>query len=525
MLAISTRTFMTSTFRATVFSSLSSLGLLVVAAPALAQEPAPAAPAETPPAEAPAAVEPAAAPEAAPAPAPEPEPAPAPAAVVVVEEPVVEKAPEPVAPAAEPEPSLSPLKIGTSSFSRFEFRENYDELGVVPAGNAARARFSEGDTTVFRARLTFQTAELDLAGIKGSIYFAPQASGSWGTSGTGGTIGEANVGIYEGYFKLAGDQVAFKAGRFAMNYGDALVIGNLDWHQAGRAFDGAMVSVKAGKANIDAFVTQTAQGWPTQGKPFLGGDAFFWGAYAALGPAIAENFDLDFYALGKSWGAANTSVDDGAGGTVTTHQDAATFVTLGARAKQKIGVFDYRAEAGVQVGKTQAAAGDALKKLAYQGDLELGVAPVKAFRIALGALFASGNSPDSADKDEAYDELYPTTHKWMGQMDIIGTRTNVMSALVKAQINFTESFGLNVEGDLFIRPEAGGLGRVDNDTATPGVQNDNNYAGFLVNAGLAKKWGKAAQVRGLYGIFVPGKDHYASNESAHYLEIEAGLRF
>lgn len=510
---------MISTFRATLYSSLSSVGLLVAASPAFAQAPTTteATPApetqDAPPAELAADAQPEPEPGTPPAePTPEPPPATpkvevevaAPADTPVVVAVVTEEAPP-------PEPSLSPLKIGTSTFSRFEYRENYDELGV------SRPRFNEGDTTVFRARLTFQTAELDLGGIKGSIYFAPQASGSWGTSGSGGTVGEANVGIYEGYFKLAGEHLSFKAGRFAMNYGEALVIGNLDWHQSGRAFDGAMFTAKAGKATIDAFFTQTAEGWPTQGQPFFAGDAFFWGAYGTLGPAITEGFDLDVYALGRTWGASNTTTDDGMGGTVTTHRDAATFVTIGARVKQKLGVFDYRAEADLQVGKTQnTAGGDALEKMAYQGDLELGVAPVEAFRLALGGAFASGNKADSTDKDESYDELFPTTHKWLGLMDVIGFRTNVAAAIVKAQVNFTKTFGLNVDGHLFWRPEDGGLGRVNNDNA---------FAGAEIDAGLAKKIGKYSLVRGLYGIFIPGSDHYASNVAAHYVEIEGGLRF
>lgn len=499
---------MTSSFRLTLLTSLSSLGLSLVAAPALAQEPT-AAPEEAPVEEAPAAAPVTEAPVAEPAeePAPQPviEPAPEvePTPVVVVPPVVV------VAPVVE-EPSLLPLKLGTSTWSRFEYRENYDKLGV------SRARFTEGDATVFRARLTFQTNELDLGGIKGSIYFAPQASGTWGTSGTGGTIGEANVGIYEGYFKLAGDHLAFKAGRFAMNYGDALVIGNLDWHQSGRAFDGLQFNAKAGKASIDAFFTQEASGWPTQAQPFLAGDAFFWGAYGTLGPAITEGLDLDVYALGKSWGAANTTVDDGAGGTTVTHQDAATFVTFGARVKQKVGAFDYRAEADLQVGKSQAAAGDAVKKLGYQGDLEIGLTPIDALRISLNGLYASGNDTGTADKDEAYDELFPTTHKWLGLMDVIGLRTNVVSANLKVALKLGETMGLNVDGHLFMRPQDGGLGRIDNDVS---------LAGYEVDAGLAKKLGKHGTIRGLYGIFIPTADHYASNSAAHYLEIEAGMKF
>ncbi len=494
---------MTSLFRAKFLSSFSSLGLLVLSAPALAQEPVAASEAEAAPAEE--AVEAEATP-AEEAPAEEAAPVEeAPAEEPVAEEPVAEEAPAEEAP---PEPSLSPVKFGTHTFSRFEFRENYDELGV------SRARFQEGDSTFYRARITMQTADLDLGGIKGSMYFAPQASGAWGTSGAGGTIGEANLGIYEGYFKFSGESLTFKAGRFAMNYGDALVIGNLDWHQSGRAFDGAHLSAKLGKATLDTFVTQTANGHPAQGQPFLAGDLLFWGVYGQFGPAISEGMNLDAYALMKSWGASNTTADDGMGGTVTTHKDAATQATIGVRAKQKLGVFDYRFEGGLQFGKIQGA-GDAVKKFAYQGDLELGIAPSKAFRVSVGGVIASGNKADTDDKNEAWDELYPTTHKWLGLMDVIGFRTNVVSANLKASAKLGAGFGLMAHAHWFMRPEPGGLANDDF---------DNKTAGYEVDLGLIKKMG-AGRVRTLYGIFIPGKDHYTSNVAAHYLALEAGLKF
>jgi hypothetical protein len=180
---------------------------------AQAQTPAPAPPEEAAPEEA-APEEAAETPpetdeEAAPAPdaTPEEEAAPEPAAEEApAEEAESELEPAPVAeepaaeaPAAEaPAPSLSPLKVGTDVWSRFEYRENYLENGV------ARPRFQEGDQTVFRTRLTIETAPLQLTEkTTGLIYFAPQATGNWGTQGVGGTIGEAALGIYEGYFKLA----------------------------------------------------------------------------------------------------------------------------------------------------------------------------------------------------------------------------------------------------------------------------------------------------------------------------------
>ncbi len=447
--------------------------------------------------------------EVVPEPEPEPETEPDPEPAAETAEAPVEEAPVEEPPA----PSLSPLTIGTHTFSRFEYRENYDEAGV------SRTRFQEGDQTVFRTRLTFETNKLKLGeNITGHVYFAPQATGNWGTQGLGGTIGEASLGIYEGYFKIAGPVLEGKVGRFEMNYGDAGVIGNLDWHQSGRAFDGAHFRVKAGKANVDLFLTQQAEGWPVVNEVdeyFMGGDAYFWGAYAELGAAITEGLALDVYALGKS-AAAVTAVDPATGAELA-HTDGATFMTFGARAKQKIAIFDYRVEGGVQVGKSPVPGAEAVDKFAYQVNGDVGVAPIEMLHIHVGGAIASGNDPETTDKDEAYDELYPTTHKWLGLMDVIGFRTNIVSASAGVGAKITDSTMFKLDGHIFQRLEEPSLGRA------PDASSD--FAGTEVNVQLDQKIGGPAYLHGLYGIFLPNEDHYGTSEAIHYTEIQAGLKF
>ncbi len=466
--------------------------------------------------------------------APAPQSTPELAAEPAPEEPITQTPPEPLAPeplapapasvtapppallVAEepPAPSPLPLTVGGDVWSRFELRQNYDELG------ASRARFREGEATFFRTRMTFKTNPLPLIeGLSGHLYFAPQASGNWGTNGAGGTVGEASLGIYEGYFQLTSELLAFKAGRFAMNYGEALIIGNLDWHQSGRAFDGAMLSITPGQALIDLFVTQQAEGLVAttnpafQNKPFLAGDDYFWGVYAQVGAAIAEGFGLDFYALGRSAVARDIITQgtdmDGEPIEVRSHVNSATFMTIGARVKQTIGVFDYRAEAGVQVGKSPRGT-EPLNKFAYQGDLEIGVSPVKGLRIALNGAFASGDGDPLDGQDQAYDELYPTTHKWMGLMDIIGVRSNIATGVLKLSYAAPSGTVFMVDGHVFARPET---------TA------ESNLSGFEVDAQILQKLGKFAHVRGLYGIFLPQEDMYGSVVAAHYVELQAGVKF
>lgn len=509
-----------------------ALPLVLTAAPSWAQtpatpaaEPAPAAPAPTEP-EAPAAeaapapTEPA--PEAAPAPAPEPAPP-------AVEAKAEEAAAAAAADVPETPPSLAPFTFGTSTWSRFEVREGYDRLGVSPPAivNPARTRFTEGDQTVFRARISMASADLPLSpGLTGMVQFTPQASGSWGTSGLGGTIGEANLGIYEGYFKFKAERFEFKGGRFAMNYGDALVIGDLAWHQSGRAFDGLHAKYKMNKGYIDLFATQTASGFGSATDPFLAGDTYFWGLYSGWGGYLAEGMDLDVYLLGLSLASSETFPGtDAATGTAFTYQrDGATLMTAGARAKQKLGVIDYRVEADLQFGQTAGTTTDAavaqalaIDTLAYQAEAELGFSFTKKIRLGVGANIASGNDPATATTNEAYNELFPTTHKWLGLMDVIGTRTNIGSGFFKFSAGITETFTFMLDGHLFARPSAGGLGR--SATSTSGL------AGGEFNAQLMKKFGKWGSLRGLYGIFLANGDHYASSDPAHYVEIQGGIDF
>lgn len=489
---------------------VSSVAFAQEEAPAEAVPPVEEPAAETPPADAdPEGDEEAVAAEAAdeevdpePEPALEPEPEPEPAEPEP--EPVAE---EPVeAPAA---PSLLPLKVGTHTWTRWEIRENYDELGV------SRPRFGEGDSFFFRTRLSLETNPLQLTeDIQGLVNVTPQAAGQWGTSGLGGTIGAVDAGLYEGYFLVRGKHLTGKVGRFAMNYGDAMVIGNLDWHQAGRAFDGVHFSAKPGGMQLDFFLTQTAEGQPLMPEPFAG-DTYFYGAYAMVGPMITEGLDLDVYALGLTNAAADF-VDPVT--TMPWHRDASTFGTFGARVKQKVAMFDYRLEGGIQYGTSPGGppAGESRDTFAYMADGEVGITPIEGFHAAIGGLFVSGDDLDTADEMEGWNELFPTGHKFLGLMDVIGARTNVVSGNVKLSANAGPTTTIQLDGHVFARVEDGGLGRVPDSDA---------FAGVEIDTQVVQKIGQWAYTRGLLGVFVPNAGHYASDTTALYGEIQAGLKF
>ncbi len=408
-------------------------------------------------------------------------------------------------------PPGMPLVFSTSMKSRFEMRESYDALGV------SRGRFQEGDQTVYRARIGLRSAPLDLGGgLTGLVQFTPQASGAYGVNGT---VAENNVGIYEGYLRFSGESLSFDAGRFMMDYGDALVVGNLDWHQTARSFDGvrARFSLRE-KSYVDTFITQAtpsggpgAEGHPGVSAPLFGGDSYFWGVYAGLGAMIAEGMDLDLYLLGNSNVTYDTpSLDPTLPSTTTA---GATQVTVGARVKDKMDALDYRVEVGAQMG-TRPGLDGAQSGFAYQGDAEVGFTWATRYRVGLSGALASGDDP-TTEKYEGWNELYPTGHKWLGLMDITGSRTNVVSGALHLQAKMMERYIAKVEGHVFSRLQEGGLGRAGGD----------NFTGGEIDAQFITKLGKAGKIRGLYGLFIPNSGYYAANDLAHYVELEAALKF
>jgi hypothetical protein len=311
-----------------------------------------------------------------------------------------------------------------------------------------------------------------------------------------------------------------QVGRMMMDYGDAVVIGNLGWNQVGRAFDGIRTHYKMNQGYLDVFATQVAQSWGTAGGGFFAGDEVFWGAYLGIGHYLHETLDLDAYFLGRSQFKAEGLSDVQTGTEYET--EGAHLLTAGLRLKQALGMFFYRLEGGVQFGSISKAPApgftgdrvDATKQFGYQVNGEIGLSLSSRTTLALGGALASGDDPDT-QRSEGYVDLYPTGHKWLGLMDVIGDRTNVASGNVMLRQELFGNLSGQVDGHIFARLQDGGLG------SAGGA----GLAGSEVDLQLVQGLGKYAHVRGLYGLFIPASGQYASDDLTHYLEIEAGVNF
>jgi hypothetical protein len=190
--------------------------------------------------------------------------------------------------------------------------------------------------------------------------------------------------------------------------------------------------------------------------------------------------------------------------------------TLGVRALQEIGVLDLRLETGMQLGRRRTVAGGNPEVFAWHGDLEVGVRPVEGLRVSVEGLVASGDDP-STETVESWDELFPTTHKFLGLMDVIGIRSNVASGVLHGAYEAGPmTFKLDVH--TFFRLET--------------VSGQSEYAGTEADFNAIYAISKEMTLRVLYAAFIPGSDHFfvepsgtASDDPAHYVEVQYGLHF
>jgi hypothetical protein len=405
-------------------------------------------------------------------------------------------------PAAEPPPAADPPPaaeekaavglVPTASFwTRYEFREGYADIG------RAHPRFREMDMFWYRARFGLSTTPVDVGNGKNVVvFFEPQASGFWGDKNEGkpNNIADGALGIHQAKVRINGEGGGWlDAGRFEMAYGEHVVIGTVGWHQTARTFDGIRGHLKMDKGWLDLFFTQNYE-TPADQAPFGAGDAYFMGAYAGLGEMVGEGVDLDAYVLAD---VAPRSAPD--------PDELAANVTVGSRFKKKMGNLDIRAEAGVQFWAAGGPGG-----FAWHGLAEVGHKLGDATRVAAQGFAASGDDPTTTE-NEGWRQLYPTAHKFMGWMDIIGPRTNIMGGILRGRHKVGKT-ALGADAHVFLRMQPSTAGG-----------SDDALAGIEIDTFAKHPLGKNLFVKGGYSIFLPGEDVYGPDKDpVHYVEATLG---
>lgn len=312
---------------------------------------------------------------------------------------------------------------------------------------------------------------------------------------SGGTL-DSSFFIHEGYLLYKPtDSVSVKTGRQVLSYGDELVIGALDWNNVGRSFDAVSTRASFDSLWIDGFFSKLADNNTVTNGP---GDVNLYGLYGSKKWGSDAPVVLDGYFLHRE----DNSV------TPTNYLEAA-----GLRSNGKWNQLDCRVEVTKEFGPFFAD-----ESSAYQLDGETGYTFENAMRPRIGAeYFYAGKT---------YNQLYPTSHKWLGYADVLG-RANITGFVVHSKINLDEKTTLGLDGHYFSRVSQDAPVYKVNGTTALGTAagSTSNFVGTEWDLTASHQLTKPLMVSGGLAYFNSGSyltDQFGTlNPVFYYVQMEA----
>ena len=229
----------------------------------------------------------------------------------------------------------------------------------------------------------------------------------WGQEGTTLTFNTGATGfdLKRGYIKIKdiGDSpLSLQAGRFVMAYGDHRLIGDLDWFDQGRTFDGGRLSYQPEDFFIDVFAVRIREEAVFPGPGPFTDDQDMVGVYGGTrmedAAANFEGYAILFRDQGDLQGEHPIS-------NLNRHT---LFTTVGARIFGDVECFDYAVEGAVQLGEV---ANDDLTAFAFSAGAGLTLADTETKpRIGVEVNYASGDDDPTDMESETFQVLFPSNH-------------------------------------------------------------------------------------------------------------------
>ncbi len=233
-----------------------------------------------------------------------------------------------------------------------------------------------------------------------------------------GAEGDDEFDLRQAWIQVA-DKDAFpvglKAGRMTWNYGDQRLLGDFDWNNFGRTFDGFVAHAEIGKAWLDAFYGSPVLIQPTKLNPDDGHDRLG-GAWFSTKEWLGQVTEI--YVLYRRH---TNAINNG---------QAQETWTPGVRVRSlpcAYGNWDYEGEFNGQAGKVASSTTPLVSKdhEAFASHIQGGYTWTKTPgkpRVGLLYDYASGNSNPNGSSDTSFQNLFPTNHKFYGAMDLFAWR-------------------------------------------------------------------------------------------------------
>jgi hypothetical protein len=215
--------------------------------------------------------------------------------------------------------------------------------------------------------------------------------------------------------------VSLRLGRQELAFGEERLIGNVDWTNTARSFDGMRATFRHDGYRLDAFAASVVKSRDGQfNEPITGN--YLYGLYGGLA-RLVPNATVEPYFLWRR--ASGTATELGARAVLN-------FGTTGFRWVGKLPAnFDYGSDTARQQGSVGAESVGA-----WAGHWVLGrTLPTARFkpRFSLEYNYASGDHNARDGKHGTFDSLYPTGHDKYGLADQVGWK-NIRNARAGAEL-------------------------------------------------------------------------------------------
>jgi hypothetical protein len=284
-----------------------------------------------------------------------------------------------------------------------------------------------------------------------------------------------------------------RAGRQELAFGDERLIGNANWLNTARSFDGLRGTIRHGAFRADVFAARVVKqqdsefDWSTSGNNF-------YGIYIAI-EKLVPNATVEPYFLWRRQSGLKTELGAPA---------ISNFGTFGVRWVGQLSAnFDYGAEVDRQAGSLGT---DTIRS--WAGHWVLGKTLLKARfkpRFSVEYNYASGDRNPSDGHHSTFDQFYPTGHDKYGLTDQVGWR-NIRNARIGVDLklakkwSFTERYNAwwladphdalySAAGAVVAHNSSGAAGR---------------FVGQELDSVLAHTFSKYLQIGGGFGRMFPG---------------------
>lgn len=299
------------------------------------------------------------------------------------------------------------------------------------------------------------------------------------SSGNSGFTGDPMT-VYQAYLKAPiGDALSVKAGRMALKYGADLIVGPASWGLYGRSFDAVVLNAKLGTVSMDLLQAKIAD----FGSHTAGGDRDLNGVYVTWKPDAwikalelynFERLDLD--------NKTTASADDG-----NRNRYAVTGLRL-------LNEWD-----GYKLGLEYAGGSGSSN---FVGDGTDAAMMFVNFETPSYAGHKIG--VDYASAGANWNEMYPTTNKYLGRADVIGRR-NILSQTVTLKSDWTDVWGTELSFFNFQRKSTSKKIYGTNGTSSFGsAVSTSNNVGTEIDLVVSYKYDKATTWSAGASTFAPG---------------------